>query len=710
MTENSTDFPDNAAAVAEAAAEAIGRGYQPVPVRTGTKRPMLSAWTHERYDFEGDLGKVRKAFAQFAGQGAENIGLQLGEPSGGLVDIDLDHPKTGRVKDFFLPPTPMKSGRPGRPASHYWYQVSEGTVPATRQYKMPDGSVIVELRSTGGQTLIPPSVHPSGEPYRWEGRGREWRDPAKLSAPRLQVQVAFTALGTLLVDRWPRRGSRHDAYLALAGGLLRYGDDVHPWWDRNAGMFIRIMAEATNDEDGGEAREREVIRTTRSRLLGEKGQRAATGWTRLGELIGEEHAEAARRLAFEIETLAGFRKGTVTVSVAERRRKKGADDGAPIAGQRDPLGERESAWERVDLGPYVRGEIEVQKPSVLRRDDGQGLLYPGRTNMLVAGTESGKTWIALQACAQSISDGLPVMYVDLEDGPAGTVERLKALGVGYDDIMAGFTYIHPDEPHADMQQNRWGRRQPTDLGVRNQVALDKALEAVNPRLVVVDGMSVLYGLHSLDTNDVTGTDVINGWLKSLVLTDDTTVVIIDHTGKGAQRGSQPIGSQHKLSMVQGACLQVFPVEKPRRGGTGELELIVIKDRPGWVRKVSQGREGHELAAFATVDSRQDDRTSIAIEPPNGDPDSVTADLDADAGRAQQVTQDAQLRDDVLELLAIAPEEGMSKLSMEVWLKEKLGRRFGTERWEAVIGSLVAKEMIEHNGKSGRYSRYTLRWT
>jgi hypothetical protein len=702
VTEDNTGYQ----AVADAAAEAIRRGMQPVPVRDGTKRPVNSAWTHENHDYGGDLDAVRAAFRGFAERGASNIGLRLGEPSGGLIDIDLDHPKASRLKDYFLPPTPMRSGRPGRPASHYWYRATGDVLPSTRQYKMPDGSVTVELRSTGSQTLIPPSVHPSGEPYRWEGSPRQWRVPAEVRAAVLQVQVAFVALGAVLLDQWPRQGSRHEAYLALAGGLLRYGDDVHPWWERNAPGLIRILADAANDEDGPEQREREVMGTTLKRLRGETLQDKVTGWTRLGEIIGEEHAERARAVAFEIETLSGFRKGSVTVTTAERRRAKASGAEPEIEGARDPLEERETHWSRVDLGPYARGEIEVQKPTVLRRSDGHGLLYPDRTNMLVAATESGKTWVAFLAAMQVIGDGQPVLYIDLEDGPAGTVERLKALGMGHEDIQHSFTYLNPDQPLASMQQNRWGRHSPSDLGMKNLEGLNREIEATLPSLIVVDGMSVLYGLHGLDTNDVTGTDVINNWLKSLVAASPgACVVVIDHTGKGAQRGSQPIGSQHKLSMVQGSCIQVFPVEKPRRGGTGLLELIVIKDRPGYVRQVSQGREGHEIAALATVDSVKEGETRIFLDPPGGE--EVTADLDADDGRAISRTQDGQIRADIERMLRDSPE-GLSGLEMQKRLRE-LGGEFGHDRWKSALIAMLEAGVIEHNGKGNKGSLYTLHW-
>jgi P4 family phage/plasmid primase-like protien len=101
----------------------------------------------------------------FAGR-QTNVGVLLGEPSGWLIDIDLDHPRAVELAAQFLPSTPAVSGRPGKPRSHWWYRV---TAPV-QTHKRPQTQLgmIVELRSTGGQTVIPPSVHPSGEATDWD--------------------------------------------------------------------------------------------------------------------------------------------------------------------------------------------------------------------------------------------------------------------------------------------------------------------------------------------------------------------------------------------------------------------------------------------------------------------------------------------------------------------------------------------------------------
>lgn len=141
-------------AALDAARGYLARGYTPVPVPRGGKRPVLKGWQQLR-PTEDDLP------ALFAGE--SNIGLILGEPSGGLVDVDLDCDEAIELADEYLPETQAVTGRAGKPRSHRWY-VAEGA--ATRQFRDRDKAMIVELRSTGGQTLVGPSIHPeSGETY-----------------------------------------------------------------------------------------------------------------------------------------------------------------------------------------------------------------------------------------------------------------------------------------------------------------------------------------------------------------------------------------------------------------------------------------------------------------------------------------------------------------------------------------------------------------
>jgi hypothetical protein len=235
-------------------------------------------------------------------------------------------------------------------------------------------------------------------------------------------------------------------------------------------------------------------------------------------------------------------------------------------------------------------------------------------NSLYGRSESAKSWVAVEACVQEMGKGERVVYVDLEDDPTMAIERLRALGAGDDDIRYRFTYLRPEGPHQDMQRDTWGNERPTEIGRTNAAQFETTLEQVKPGLVIVDGMSVLYGLHGLNTNDVTSTDVITNWLKKVTRNGRTTVIVIDHTSKGAEKGASPIGSQHKISMVQGAAIQVVPVVQPMPGRLGHVELCIGKDRPGRVRKVSSDHKV-QVAADVMIDSRVDGVTTMTIDPP-----------------------------------------------------------------------------------------------
>ena len=680
------------AAVVEAALDAYRRGLTPLPIPRHSKAPTMAGWTKLRWpDPTTDTGEgedaVRAAFEAYTAGGSTNLGVLLGEASGDLIDVDLDHPAAARLKSYLLPYTAAVHGRETSRKSHYWYRAKPGTLPATRRLRIPDKSgrgsgVSVEIRGNGSQTIVPPSIHPAtAETYEWEGE--PWggdEGPALVDGTELLAQVTLLGLCSVLLDAWPGPGQRHDAYVALAGGLLRYGDSqtVHPFWERNAGLVIRTLALATHDEDGAEQREREAIYTTKRRLR-EGGE--ATGFTRLAEYIGEESVQIVERLVRDAESVAGFVPDVAgdvpgwqppwarqwdglkieldekapapefaEAADAEGPRSLGAllpehgDEGAggsldveeedsdeDTIENLDPLDARPSSWSPVDLEPYLTGKLTVPDPEVCRRNDGVCLMYRGRVNMLFGSSESAKSWIAMAICLQEIEAGGRALYLDFEDEPVQTLNRLRLLGAVDDDLRAQFSYIRPEGPLADMQRNKWGKDQPTKSGEFAQDQFDMALQSLDPDIIVADGMTALYGLHGLDANDAVSTDVITSWLKRLTRNGRSTVIIIDHQAKSAEKGSMPIGSQHKVAMVQGTLLQVWPIKQPMPGDVGEMELVVLKDRPGQVRAHSQktgGRGKAQVAGVVTLDSRAEGRSSLVITPPRRTPSGGGGTLDA----------------------------------------------------------------------------------
>lgn len=233
----------------DAARHYLKSGVFTVPVEKHGKRPwdfrlgcLRSAWEQLRVseDAIGDL------FPDEA-----NIGIVLGEPSRGLVDVDLDSPEAIAAAPLSLPATDLIGGRESAPASHRFYLTDDPPAKATEQFHDPvTGELLLELRSTGGQTVIPPSVygaepdkgHPTAERSIWHRHGK----PAQVDAAVLMTNIRAVAAAAMLAKHWPGppKRTRHKAALALAGILHRAG-----WLQDAAEKFITAICAAAGDDE-----------------------------------------------------------------------------------------------------------------------------------------------------------------------------------------------------------------------------------------------------------------------------------------------------------------------------------------------------------------------------------------------------------------------------------------------------------------------------
>ncbi|MCW2959647.1 MAG: hypothetical protein JWM90_34 [Thermoleophilia bacterium] len=253
---------------AEAARAYLPRGFQPIPIPHGAKKPNVKNWPK----FRIESSEVDASFPTGCG-----IGLLLGENGGGLVDVDLDSAEAVRIGSMLLPATGWIHGRPTKPNSHHWYATNPS--PKTKAFKDPvDGASLIELRSTGGQTNIPPTIHPSGEQLAWTS----YTAPSPAVSVELERACARVAVAALLAKYWPSQGGRHDAALALAGSLLGAGVDRS-----DAELLVRATATAAGDDDIAD-RVRCVADTQSKIASGEP----VLGFTRLTEIFGEKTAMA----------------------------------------------------------------------------------------------------------------------------------------------------------------------------------------------------------------------------------------------------------------------------------------------------------------------------------------------------------------------------------------------------------------------------------
>jgi DNA polymerase I-like protein with 3'-5' exonuclease and polymerase domains len=201
-----------------------------------------------------------------------------------LLDVDLDWAQAVVIGPFFLPPTGRVSGRKGKPRSHFWYRSDQPPDHASDAYDDPvSGSSekkrIVELRSTGGQTVVPPSIHKEGDPIVWHA----FDDPAEVDVEELRRAVRRVATASLLARSWPAKGCRQNAALALAGGLARAG------WDAVAiDHFVRAVATGAGDLDELTKRCSIGEGTVKKVKQGSK----VWGWPKLVELLGPHAGKA----------------------------------------------------------------------------------------------------------------------------------------------------------------------------------------------------------------------------------------------------------------------------------------------------------------------------------------------------------------------------------------------------------------------------------
>lgn len=230
-----------------------------------------------------------------------NIGLLLGTNGNGRVDVDCDCLESVELAPHFLPSTGFIHGRPSRPRSHYWYT---GTpLPEHRQFEF-DGEMLVELRVVG-QTVVPPSIHPTGEQLAWdEATGT----PATVAGDVISSAVRELAAATLTVRHFPKEGSRHEFALALAGFLLRQSG----WDAARASHFVTTVAAKAGDDEISDRQT--AVETTAERLAaGDK----AIGGNRLRELLGSavfdklcEWLGCAKPGHFELATVEADDVGT----------------------------------------------------------------------------------------------------------------------------------------------------------------------------------------------------------------------------------------------------------------------------------------------------------------------------------------------------------------------------------------------------------------
>lgn len=256
----------------------LARGVMPIPIRPRLKKPKTQ---HLPEDISWNKVKVTEENLDEHFAPGDNVGGLWGKPSGWIVDVDLDWDEAAKLAPHILPET-FIYGRRSRPGTHYLYRC-KGVNTFKRGTHGKDGEIIVEVRSTGTQSVLPPSIHPDGERFEIN-HDVEFSElsPAKLE--RLVDRLAALAVFTRC---YPEGKGRHDYVHALTGALLWsqwQPDDV-----ANS-MGAILMAVGDREDDRGQ-RERTVINTIEKFEQGDK----VNGWPTLSSWVPEEDLKQCKK-------------------------------------------------------------------------------------------------------------------------------------------------------------------------------------------------------------------------------------------------------------------------------------------------------------------------------------------------------------------------------------------------------------------------------
>ena len=146
---------------------------------------------------------------------------------------------------------------------------------------------------------------------------------------------------------------------------------------------------------------------------------------------------------------------------------------------------------------------------------------------MIGEMESGKSWLAIACVVAELTLGQRVIYVHFEEAdPTDTVQRLQALGVPDDTILAQLVFVGPNEPV-------------------DQFALAVLLDPA-PSLVVLDGVNEAMSLHRLNPREEDAVAVFRHRLVKPCTAVGAAVLACDHVVKDRdKRGRDAMGSIHK---------------------------------------------------------------------------------------------------------------------------------------------------------------------
>ena len=212
-------------------------------------------------------------------QDGQNIGGLWGDPSDGIIDVDLDWDEACQVAPLLLPET-FVYGRASRPVSHFLFRC-----PGMESLKCRsiENQTIIEVRSTGSQSVLPPSIHPDGDRYQIFSEA----PIASISRKQLTLSVQRIAAASVFIKYYPGEGGRHDYIHAITGALM-YGG----WNEDDTTRFMVALLTACSGKEEDLSDRKYTVRNTIQHY--KRGDRVY-GWNTLSQWMPGPAMDLIRR-------------------------------------------------------------------------------------------------------------------------------------------------------------------------------------------------------------------------------------------------------------------------------------------------------------------------------------------------------------------------------------------------------------------------------
>ncbi|MDA9913240.1 AAA family ATPase [Candidatus Nanopelagicales bacterium] len=286
-----------------------------------------------------------------------------------------------------------------------------------------------------------------------------------------------------------------------------------------------------------------------------------------------------------------------------------------------PVPERGTQPKYADVAELLANGIpQPPSPDYLAREDGHRLFYRGTVNILFGDPESGKSWVALAACQEALSQDGNVLFIDSDHNGVGTiVSRLISLGAPRAALadLTRFRYIAPDDSH-EMEA----------------VVVDAKQHP--PDVAVVDSVGEIIPMFGGSSNSPDDYTRVNRQVMRPIADTGACVVLVDHLAKNtASRDFGPTGTAAKRRTFDGVSLRVVLREPFTPGHGGCCALSVNKDRHGGVRAHCPTVSGSVPAGLFRLTQRGERLSWTVSEPSESDavaaePRRYATESDADA--------------------------------------------------------------------------------